>query len=683
MKTSLIIISHKSKNKALALIKTISLFEDRPEQVILINDGIHEFIDTNECPINTEVYNLDGHYGAGYARNYGAQKAKNDIFIFLDSDVVPSSNYLSIIKSELGVENNDTDVVGGLYLEPKSTTSKIEKLNHFLEFGFWNSYQNREIVPSVYGGLCAFKKEAWFSSDRSYKENFFFPKMASGEDTLIGYEVGKKYKIRIRLDLTGEHYSDISKRLISRSKNQAYSRLILILTKNVPKIIDKSLNEQSVPTLFLFYFFLVLSSISLYFLVVAVFFLLFSYKRFFRHFNIQYYPSIIKYLFMEQTGWVLGVVKAFNFLIISYIQNKLRLFHSMLSFLFFAKYNRLFFFVTNRCNFTCSWCLDGNRPEENKGATFSKELSVNEVELFTKNSKVKIPYLVITGGEPFLRDDLHLIIEKFYNNSQTTFVTINSNGSFPQKTYDILEKIFLRCPSININIQLTVSGTPDNHDTTREFKNSYSLLVETAKKIHSLKSNCHQLIFSITTQVFAKDFGSIKEIIDTVKSDFKPNEHIVTFIRDTSKLITPDFVEASHIEEVVNYLFKTYNQKNNFLNRNYQFLLLNSSLEINKTRMGLSKYIPCRAGKKYLTLYENGNVLACENRIDLLTGNIRDFNYNLLDKQLQNLIKEKYEKQILEKCKCDWGCSVTDNITQDYSILFKSFLKSVLPKKNY
>ena len=59
-------------------------------------------------------------------------------------------------------------------------------------------------------------------------------------------------------------------------------------------------------------------------------------------------------------------------------------------------------FVTNRCNARCSFCfIDFDNPE-----TFRGELSLEEIDILTKNLGKSLLNVNFTGGEPFARKDL-------------------------------------------------------------------------------------------------------------------------------------------------------------------------------------------------------------------------------------------------------------------------------------
>ena len=70
-------------------------------------------------------------------------------------------------------------------------------------------------------------------------------------------------------------------------------------------------------------------------------------------------------------------------------------------------------FVTNRCNARCSFCfIDFDDPK-----TFEGELSLNEIDLLTKNLGSSLLNVNLTGGEPFARKDLTEIAKLYLKNT--------------------------------------------------------------------------------------------------------------------------------------------------------------------------------------------------------------------------------------------------------------------------
>ena len=84
--------------------------------------------------------------------------------------------------------------------------------------------------------------------------------------------------------------------------------------------------------------------------------------------------------------------------------------------------------VTERCNFKCVYCLpDGDHVHGKK----TDILTFEEIERLTAIFvKLGIRKIRITGGEPLIRRDLHLLIEKINRIDETLDIAITTNGYF-------------------------------------------------------------------------------------------------------------------------------------------------------------------------------------------------------------------------------------------------------------
>ena len=113
----------------------------------------------------------------------------------------------------------------------------------------------------------------------------------------------------------------------------------------------------------------------------------------------------------------------------------------------------IIFFVTGRCNARCKMCF----YEENmrRGIGADNELSLDEYEKISKNIKL-INILGISGGEPFLRDDLSEIIKILYKNCKPLVVDLPTNSYFTDRVVTQVEAIVSYCREmiVTYNFQL-------------------------------------------------------------------------------------------------------------------------------------------------------------------------------------------------------------------------------------
>jgi len=301
------------------------------------------------------------------------------------------------------------------------------------------------------------------------------------------------------------------------------------------------------------------------------------------------------------------------------------------------------------------------------------ELSFNEINLITKKAG-KILHVSISGGEPFLRDDLDRICHLFYKNNFTHFITIPTNCLLPQKIAEKTEQILQLCKKANISIDLSLDGVGKIHDNIRGVPGNFEKVLETYHLLNNLKGKYPQLKIHFNSVVSSFNKESVEELISFVKSNLKNDGHAINVARGDTR-------EAQAKEVSVNLLKKIYSlrpkRKGSFFQRMLEArasLVKEFTIRIIKeNRMPLT----CLAGKKMLILSETGIVYPCE-ILNMPFGNLRENNYNI-----KKLLNSKKSKKILrfikdKKCHCTFECAISNSILYDpktYPKLLKNLFK--------
>jgi len=98
---------------------------------------------------------------------------------------------------------------------------------------------------------------------------------------------------------------------------------------------------------------------------------------------------------------------------------------------------------TTNCNFRCPFCY-------NKHLVFGETTLISEDEVlsFLKKRKKILEGLVISGGEPFLQEDLFDFIKKVKKIGYK--IKIDTNGTYPDKLKDLLDNKLLDYISMDV-----------------------------------------------------------------------------------------------------------------------------------------------------------------------------------------------------------------------------------------
>ncbi|MDD5477954.1 MAG: radical SAM protein [Candidatus Omnitrophica bacterium] len=156
-----------------------------------------------------------------------------------------------------------------------------------------------------------------------------------------------------------------------------------------------------------------------------------------------------------------------------------------LRFLFILSKNRLgiipypslvTFIVTWRCNQRCLMCgiwKKGKKYEmalDEIGGIFSRLRPLDAVR--------------ITGGEPFLRDDLTQIIDLIDKYTKPPVIHITTNGTLTKRVLDFIKNV--KNPQ-NIHIKISIDALKEEHNRIRADNESYDKAMLTLTELSGLK----------------------------------------------------------------------------------------------------------------------------------------------------------------------------------------------------
>lgn len=137
------------------------------------------------------------------------------------------------------------------------------------------------------------------------------------------------------------------------------------------------------------------------------------------------------------------------------------------------------YLVCYRCNARCGMCDSWRvRP--------GTELTPEQVAtVFGKIGRLDVVRL--TGGEPFLRDDLLAIAEAVLAHSRPIVIHITTNGSFPQRIEEFVRQ-FSR--PRKLRFMVSFDGLAHEHDRSRGAAVSFATTLESVRRLAALRDAC-------------------------------------------------------------------------------------------------------------------------------------------------------------------------------------------------
>jgi MoaA/NifB/PqqE/SkfB family radical SAM enzyme len=135
----------------------------------------------------------------------------------------------------------------------------------------------------------------------------------------------------------------------------------------------------------------------------------------------------------------------------------------------------LVYFVTNRCNARCRHCfIDFTDPGQ-----FREELTVDELDRITRTLGGSLYNLNLTGGEPFLREDLWEIAECFLRNTPVRSIVVTTNGFFTDRVRRFLDRFIGSGHRAHLKISVSIDDDEKAHDRGRGVEGLHRQAMET------------------------------------------------------------------------------------------------------------------------------------------------------------------------------------------------------------
>ncbi len=277
--------------------------------------------------------------------------------------------------------------------------------------------------------------------------------------------------------------------------------------------------------------------------------------------------------------------------------------------------------ATRRCNMTCVHC--GSPPED---VNVADELTTDEVvrafeQIADDFDMSRFRHINITGGEPFVREDLFEILSRisrfpFYRN-----IDIQTNGLI---LYDN-PKLFNCLKRYGVTgLGISIDGLERTHDSFRRMRGSFTKAFEAAKVAVE-----KGYITTVSTVAHSKNVVEIPELFNLVRVKIKPRVFRVMTIDPIGRT---DFdseylLSAEEVRSVIEFLRAEYQKScGNYADSSTTMVELGCGGWLGKELEGICRPLifHCIAGIINLGILFDGKLASCSNITrDFIEGDLR------------------------------------------------------------
>ena len=331
------------------------------------------------------------------------------------------------------------------------------------------------------------------------------------------------------------------------------------------------------------------------------------------------------------------------------------------------------------CQIGAMFCQDPTRPQ--------KDLKLDEIEKIFKSMK-PVYFFNMSGGEPFMRDDLPEIVELACKYLKPRVVHTPTNAILSEKIIKNTEKIIQIVrkydPSVPVTVKPSIDGVGDKHDEIRGVKGNFKCLLKTIdglKKLEEKYDNFHLELGTVISNFNINDLDEIEDFVHSLGVESYRNEVAecrTEFFNLEDEITPPAEVYQKLIKDFARKVEDNIGKKKKLARTTEAMRVVYYDLA-GKILAEKRQVIPCYAGVSNVHInYDGGVWPCCVLGYEQEMGNLRDYDYDFQklwysDKafEVRKYIKEK-------NCACPLANQAYSNELMHILTLVKAGVKSVV-----
>ncbi len=288
--------------------------------------------------------------------------------------------------------------------------------------------------------------------------------------------------------------------------------------------------------------------------------------------------------------------------------------------------------VTYRCNARCNMCnryKAPSKPEE-------------EISIATIKKLPKMYFTNITGGEPFIREDLQDIVRELYKKSDR--IVISTNGFFTDRIIKLAEEF------PNVGIRISIEGLEETNNKIRGLDDGFNRGYSTLKKLVEMKHP--DVGFGMTVQdANAKDLVALYEKSDELGMEFATASlHNSFYFVEAKNIIKDRMMVAKEFEKLINRLLES-NSPKKWFRAYFNHGLINYIF-------GQKRLLPCDMSFDTFFIDPYGDVMPCNGTKD------KEVMGNLNTQGWEELWNSEQAESVRKKVRyCDRNCWMIGSVS--------------------
>ncbi len=329
------------------------------------------------------------------------------------------------------------------------------------------------------------------------------------------------------------------------------------------------------------------------------------------------------------------------------------------------RFHSLFLFVTSRCNSVCRTCFYFDKLNSTDDLTFG------EIERISQTAP---PFrkLWISGGEPFLREELADIITLFARNNGVREVNLPTNGLLPEKIFRTLDRILACCPDVSMDLNFSLDGLANTHDAIRGVPNNFRRTLATLEEAERRYSGIRRLRKNVVSVITRENYHELVSLALRILEQGRADGHYFEVIRGTAPDMSLKEFSRQRLVELHRLLMPVHRRYARKLFAGLpaaarffatMYYLGNVRLHFDLHEKCFERPRPwpmaCTAGQTSLVVDHNGAFRACELRG--IVGNLRELNFDVRAALASPALRSEVAAIGRDNCWCTHSCFIQDS----------------------
>jgi Fe-coproporphyrin III synthase len=329
------------------------------------------------------------------------------------------------------------------------------------------------------------------------------------------------------------------------------------------------------------------------------------------------------------------------------------------------RFRALFLFVTSRCNSLCRTCFYYDKLNSRDDLTFDQIASI---------SRTAPPFekLWLSGGEPFMREELAEIVAMFARNNGIANVNLPTNGLLPEKIFRTVDRMLELAPDVSIDLNFSLDGLANTHDAIRGVPNNFTRTMATMREADRRYKGNRRLRRNVLTVITSENYKEIVELGLRLAGEGNIDGQYFELVRgempDPSlRRLTRETIENLHRRlmpfhrHYAKKLFAHLPSPVRGFATMYYLGNLRLHFDLHESCFERPERWPmrCTAGDTTIVIDHNGRFRACEMRQTV--GSLSDFDYDV--RQALESSQMRTEVAAIEKanCWCTHSCFIQES----------------------